>query len=197
MRDLKSVLLTAVVFQVMTILSFAQSTHFRDSPRHFPQRGIFKARLSGFQEVPSVLSGARGFFKSKLVADGLIEWELEVASSDDQMEFMQAHIHLGQRGVNDGIAVFLCTNLGNGPDGTQECPPSGGTIAGTIAAEDILDIEDQGLEAGDLEGLLRAMRHHATYVNVHSDRKPSGEIRGQVLHRPRPVPIRDASPPGS
>ena len=31
----------------------------------------------------------------------------------------QAHIHFAQRGVNGGITVFLCTNLGNGPTGIR------------------------------------------------------------------------------
>ena len=35
----------------------------------------------------------------------------------------QAHIHFGQAAVNGGISAFLCSNLGNGPAGTQACPP--------------------------------------------------------------------------
>ena len=32
--------------------------------------------------------------------------------------------------VNGGISVFLCSNLGNGPAGTQPCPPGPATITG-------------------------------------------------------------------
>jgi hypothetical protein len=45
-------------------------------------------------------------------------------------DVLPTHIHLGQHGVNGGISVFLCTNLGNGPAGTPTCP--GGEIRGQI-----------------------------------------------------------------
>jgi hypothetical protein len=33
----------------------------------------------------------------------------------------QTHIHFSQAATNGGIIVFLCTNLDNGPAGTQAC----------------------------------------------------------------------------
>ena len=44
--------------------------------------------------------------------------------------------------------------------------------------EDVLPIAGQGLD-GPLD-LLRAMRSGVTYINVHSDAWPGGELRGQV-----------------
>jgi hypothetical protein len=44
---------------------------------------------------------------------------------------------------------------------------------------------DQGLAAGDFAGLVRAIRSGATYVNVHTDARPAGEIRGQLDDRDR------------
>ena len=94
---------------------------------------------------------------------------------------LQAHIHLGQRAVNGGVAVFLCTNLGNGPAGTQTCPgPRDGTITGTITGADIVGPTDQGLAPSEFAELLRAMVKHVTYVNVHTSEHESGEIRGQI-----------------
>jgi hypothetical protein len=35
----------------------------------------------------------------------------------------------------------------------------------------------------EFDELLRAMRAGRTYVNVHSDKHPGGEIRGKLSHR--------------
>lgn len=89
--------------------------------------------------------------------------------------------------MNGGITVFLCTDLGNGPDGIQSCPAAPATITGTIMAADVSpDIpateaaRTQGINTGEFDELVRAIRAGATYVNVHSTRWPGGEIRDQV-----------------
>lgn len=93
----------------------------------------------------------------------------------------QAHIHFGQRGVNGGIAVFLCPNLGNGPAGTQACPgPDAGSVSGTFTGADIVGPSAQGLAQDELAELLRAIDQGVTYANVHSTKFPGGEIRGQI-----------------
>jgi hypothetical protein len=93
----------------------------------------------------------------------------------------QSHIHLGQKSVNGGISVFLCSNLGNGPAGTQACPAAGGTIQGTIRPADIgAGAAAQGLNTGEFAEFVRAVRAGATYVNVHSTGRPNGEIRAQL-----------------
>jgi len=82
---------------------------------------------------------------------------------------------------NGAIVVFLCSNLGNGPAGTQACPAAGGTIQGVIRGADVgAGAVDQGIDAGEFQELLRAIRAGATYVNVHSVGHPGGEIRAQL-----------------
>jgi len=43
-----------------------------------------------------------------------------------------------------------------------------------------LAIAPQGLAAGDLAGVLKAIREGVAYVNIHSANFPNGEIRGQI-----------------
>src|SRR5918996_1656493 len=118
--------------------------------------------LTGYQEVPAISTEGNGTFR--------------------------AHIHMGQRAVNGAIVVFLCTNMGNGPPGTQACPgPRDGTVEGTITPDDVLDITGammppggQGIAAGEFDELVDAIQAGTTYVNVHSVQWPAGEIRAQL-----------------
>jgi hypothetical protein len=97
-----------------------------------------------------------------------------------QADATQAHIHFGQMGANGGVSAFLCTNLGNGPDGTQPCPARRGTVSGIITAASVVGPAGQGIAAGEFDALLEALRSDVTYANVHSTLFPTGEIRGQI-----------------
>lgn len=142
--------------------------------------------LTGYQEVPSVSTTASGDFNARISNDGSrIDWELSYADLEGAVQ--QAHIHFGQTGVNGGISVFLCTNLGNGPAGTQPCPAPPATISGTIFAADVSPnipataaARTQGINTGEIGELIKAIRAGATYVNVHSTLWPGGEIRSQI-----------------
>lgn len=74
------------------------------------------------------------------------------------------------------MTIFLC-----GGGGRPACPPRAGTVEGTITAANVLAIQAQDLAVGDLASIIAAIRDGATYANVHSSRRPGGEIRGQIL----------------
>jgi hypothetical protein len=76
--------------------------------------------------------------------------------------------------------VFLRTNLGDGPAGTQGCPTGDGEISGVITAENVLGSVEQGLDPGAFNELVQAMLDRATYANVHTEGHGTGEIRGQI-----------------
>ena len=140
-------------------------------------------QLSGYQEDPAAISTTgTGTFDAVVDAkDDAVTYRLSYSSLAGNVA--QAHIHLGTRHQSGGIAVFLCSNLGNGPVGTQTCPPAPATITGTIRPADVIGPAAQGLAPGQFAQLLDAARAGATYVNVHSSLFPTGEIRAQL--RPR------------
>lgn len=139
----------------------------------------FRAILEGTQEVPAVSTEGEGYFLARISRDGgAIHYEL--AYDDLEGEVTQAHIHIAQKGVNGGIAAFLCSNLGNGPAGTQPCPAPPARITGMITATDVIGPAAQGVAAGELDEVIRALRDGIAYANVHSTLWPGGEIRSQL-----------------
>ncbi len=139
-----------------------------------------RAKLQGVQEVPAVSSAGTGSFRAKIRGD---ENSFELSYAELEGNITQAHIHFAQKGVNGGISVFLCTNLGSSPVPVQACPPSPATISGVITAADVIGPIGQNIQAGELDRLIEAIRKRATYINVHTDLMPTGEIRGQVRRR--------------
>jgi hypothetical protein len=142
-----------------------------------PSAHAAKGKLDGFQEVPAVSTPGSGKCTVK-AADGALAVTLEYANLTGAVQ--QAHVHLGNLGVNGGIAFFICTNLGNGPMATPACPPAPAVVTRTIAAEEIIGPTGQGLAAGDLAALVTAMKKKSTYCNVHTSTFPGGEIRTQL-----------------
>jgi hypothetical protein len=146
----------------------------------------FRETLKGFEEVPAISTEGNGRFKARISKDEtMIDWELSYADLegvDATGAPLQAHIHFGAEHTNGGISVFLCTNLGNAPAGTivQACPPQPAAISGTIMAADVTGPAAQGITAGELDELIKAMRAGKTYANVHTTAFPTGEIRGQL-----------------
>ena len=138
--------------------------------------------LVGYQEVPAVSTTASGEFRATL-SRGATEIPFELRYSRLEGDVTQAHIHLGQRDVNGGVSAFLCSNLPDAPAGTPACPPSPGTITGTITAASVVGPAAQGIAPGEFDELVRAIRAGVTYVNVHSTKFPGGEVRGQLRVR--------------
>lgn len=141
-------------------------------------------QLQGFEEVPAISTPATGRFSARINhEEETISYELSYTGL--QGSITQAHIHFAQEGVNGAIVIFLCSNLGNGPAGTQSCPASPGSISGVADAGDVLAVPAQGIGAGQMHKILRAIRSGIAYVNVHSTLFPGGEIRGQLDLRGR------------
>jgi len=92
---------------------------------------------------------------------------------------------VGQKHTAGGVSVWLCGNPSatppvNPPSGTPGCGATSDRIRGTLAAANVVGPTPQLVGPGELEDLLEAIRRGAAYVNVHSTKVLSGEIRGQI-----------------
>ena len=136
-----------------------------------------RAHLSGFNEVPVVVTTATGDFQASITKDGTsITYQLTYSGLQGQVR--QSHIHVGQRSVSGAIVLWLCgTTTNPGPAGTQTCPQSG-TITGTLTTADVQASTTQ--QVADLGDVIEALRAGDAYTNVHTDLSPGGEMRGQI-----------------
>jgi CHRD domain-containing protein len=145
-------------------------------------RGISE-RLTGFEETPLAISTTgSGKFDASFSRFGQ-EIRYRLSYRELEGSVTQAHIHFGAEGQTGGISVFLCSNLGNGPAGTQACPAAPATITGTIRPADVIGPAAQGIQAQQFDELADAIDAGVTYVNVHSTLYPVGEIRAQIDDR--------------
>ena len=142
---------------------------------------LLRASLSGYQEVPTLSSSGSARFVASISKDETeVRWKLSYANLESDVT--QSHIHFSAPGISGPVVVFLCSNLGNGPDRNPDCVlPRPRRSAARLRPQTLLGgAAAQGLEAGNLEELIAAIRAGATYANVHSTIRPAGEVRGQI-----------------
>ena len=144
------------------------------------QASDFLSPLTGDEEVPARDTKARGNAVYKVSDDGLsMHYKLIVANIDN---VIQAHIHLGPKGTNGGIVLFL----------HELVPPGGGPSSGLIREGTVTAANLIGALAGQpLSALIAQMEAGNAYTNVHTNDGiaptntgpgdfPGGEIRGQI-----------------
>ena len=128
----------------------------------------FKAKLLGGEVVPPVKTAAKGEAIFQLSKEGNeLTYKLTVSDIDN---VTVAHTHDGKYGKNGPPIVSLYT----GPK--KEGKFSGTLSEGKITARDLM---------GQLKGKLfshfiQMIEDGHAYVNVHTDKYPGGEIRGQI-----------------
>jgi hypothetical protein len=135
----------------------------------------FHASLRGFNEVPATASLGTAQLSLRIESDTMISFTLSFADLSGPPA--AAHVHFGAKATNGGVSFFFC-----GGGGKPACPSStSGTITGVVQAADVVGPAAQGIAAGDLADIIRAIRHRVAYANMHTAKFPAGEIRGQVL----------------
>jgi hypothetical protein len=131
----------------------------------------FDARLTGASEVPPVQTNASGLADLDVeMEEGqrVIDYHLYVNNID---RITQAHIHQGNSSENGPIIVPLF----NASTPTRH-------VNGQLAEGHITPANFTGpLQGKQLDDLIALMQNETTYVNVHTEQNPQGEIRGTVL----------------
>jgi hypothetical protein len=137
--------------------------------------GGFHGSLKGYEEVPAISTTGTGTFQATLAtvgSDPVVRYRLEYSGLEGMV--MASHIHFGQPDVNGGIVAFLCGG------GDKPACPTSGVVRGVVDRADVIGPAGQGIAAGEIEEAIVAMEAGMAYVNVHTDKHPGGEIRGQV-----------------
>ena len=128
------------------------------------QEQKFMATLSGQEEVPPTNSQATGMAEFTVMGDS-VEY---VVNASNIQGVTAGHIHSGKQGENGPVVVTLFKN---------DSPMNGVSETGSITADKL-----EGPMAGkQLTDLATAMTNGETYVNVHTEQNPNGEIRGQIM----------------
>jgi hypothetical protein len=127
------------------------------------QEQKFVATLSGQEEVPPTNSQGTGMAEVTVSGENA---EYSVNASNMQ-GVTAGHIHSGGQGENGPIVVTLFKN---------DSPTNEVSETGSITADKL-----EGPMAGkQLTDLVTAMSNGETYVNIHTEKNPNGEIRGQI-----------------
>ena len=136
--------------------------------------GQFKGDLSGYNEVPAILTTGSGKVTVGVSSD---QKSLSVTLSFTKLEGVakSAGLYLGLPATTGGFIAPIC-------GGTKPaCPTTAdGTATTTLTAADVAAILAQGLAAGDLASVIQASANGAVYVNIITDKFANGEIRGQL-----------------
>ena len=172
----------SLAITIGVLLSTGAASLVATADQGHDQQRTLRARLTGFQEPPAVVSTGTGRIKVVIHDDTLASYELSFENLEGDVT--QSHIHLGQFSVNGGIMVWLCGTAATpaAPAGTPNCGTgTSGGAARQITAADVVGPAGQGVSPGEFAEFLQALRTGNAYANVHSTRNPGGEIRGQLF----------------
>ena len=135
------------------------------------QEQRFITELTGFEEVPPVNdTSAIGVAEFKLGQDNI----MYTVNVTDIENVTAAHIHRGQVGENGPIVITLFK---------EDTPTTAAMTTGVLSEGNITATNLEGPMAGQpLSNLTSAMQNEQTYVNIHTQQNPNGEIRGQILN---------------
>ncbi len=156
---------TALVFTIAIILATGIVVSTSLNSAVFAQNtNKFNAKLSGQEEVPPTQSKATGM--AEFTPSG--ESVSYTVNATGIQGATAGHIHSGEKGKNGDVVVTLFK---------FDSPQNEVSENGTITADKLAG-PMQGKQISDL---ANAMKNGSTYVNIHTEQNPNGEIRGQIM----------------
>src|ERR687898_1533478 len=122
--------------------------------------------LTGMEEVPPVNTNSTGIALFELL-NNQIDFKVNVTNLDN---INSAHIHLGEFGQNGEIIVSLLKSL------SPVDVPNGTLVEGQVTPSNLVG----PLKGKNINELIQLFNNTKTYVNIHTEQYPNGEIRGQI-----------------
>src|SRR5215210_891804 len=163
----------AIIVAFIAAASTLSLTTFDTFTSAVTQQQKFIAELKSEMVVPPVTSNATGVAYFQLdMEDNKIEYSLIATDLDNAKA---AHIHIGKEGEQNGSVIVTLYKPFK--------PPR--HLGRILSVHDIIisDILEGPLAGKQLSVLVNFMNNRITYVDIHSQEYPDGELRGQISNR--------------
>jgi len=137
---------------------------------------LLSAVLDGGQEVPPVNTPSVGDAEFIISDDGQsVDYVINLRANENAnagiTRVTMAHLHLAPAGTNGPVIVNLLAGIN-----TQNLIAVS-QLSGTLTAADLVG----PLAGASFSTLASELNNGNVYINIHTRRNPSGEIRGQVF----------------
>ena len=151
---------------ILLLLSTLIIIHFYTFNTALSEDKKYFTPLTGMEEVPPVNTNSTGIALFELL-NNHIDFKVNVTNLD---KTTSAQIHLGEFGQNGEIIVSLLKSLS--PFDVH----NGTLVEGKVTPSDLVG----PLKGKTINELVQLFNNTKTYVNVHTEQYPNGEIRGQI-----------------
>lgn len=149
-----------LLLSILIIIPFYTfNTAFSEDKKYFTP-------LTGMEEVPPVNTNSTGIALFELLNNHL-DFKLNVTNLEN---IKSAQIHLGEFGQNGEIIVSLLKSL------SPVDVHNGTLVEGQVTPSELVG----PLKGKTINELVQLFNITKTYVNIHTEQYPNGEIRGQI-----------------
>ena len=183
-------LVTLLILSGSKILALGQMQSKENPKDNSNTNKNYNATLTGNQQVPPVKTNGIGSASFELLDDNkTLHYQINVL---DVPKITQIHIHQGKAGENGDVIVNIYNSKENIFQNKNETKMSqiesnsvtinGNTQSSLISSGTINNSDLKGPLLGkNISDLITLIQSKNTYVNVHSESYPDGEIRGQIM----------------